>query len=161
MKTLSSEGRSRKILLTLLIVALSAFVVYQSYLVFFDSSGSAATADAGALRDSVQRRNHQSAVQVDVLNGSGASGVAQKMTAYARSLGYDVVEMRNYKTPDVRETLIIDRCGNMEMARRIASDLGIQQKNVLQQLNPDYFVAASIVVGKDYKILPAWLRTKK
>ena len=49
----------------------------------------------------------------------------------------------------------------MEMARRIASNLGIQQKNVLQQLNPDYFVTASIVVGKDYKILPAWSRTKK
>ena len=160
MKTSSSEGRSRKILLALLIVVLSAFVVYQSYLVFFDSPSGKKSATAG-VRDTTARARQSQAVQIDVLNGSGVSGVAQKMTATARALGYDVVEMRNYKTPDVKETLVIDRCGNIDMAKRIAADIGVKEKNVLQQLNPDYFVTASIVVGKDYKELPAWIHSKK
>ncbi|MCX6139182.1 MAG: LytR C-terminal domain-containing protein [Ignavibacteriales bacterium] len=160
MKTLPSEGRSRKILLTLLITVLSAFVVYQSYLVFFDSPTGKNSATA-AVRDSTARGRQSLVVQIDVLNGSGVSGVAQKMTSFARSMGYDVVEMRNYKTPDVKETLVIDRCGNMEMAKRIAADIGVKERNILQQLNPDYFVTASIVVGKDYKDLPAWIHSKK
>ena len=93
------------------------------------------------------------AVQVDVLNGCGVSGVGQKTTAYLRSCGYDVVEMRNYKTFDVAQTQVIDRSGNIAIAQKIAADLGLQEKNVLQQINPDYFVTASIVIGKDFSTL--------
>jgi LytR cell envelope-related transcriptional attenuator len=154
-------NRSRKILLTLLIAVLSVFVVYQAYLVFFDTPVITKGNGTHGGQDTLSRSIPPSSVQVDVLNGTGVSGVAQKMTSYVRSLGYDVVEMRNYKTPDVKETLVIDRSGNMEVARRIAADLGVSEKNVLQQLNPDYFVSTSIVIGKDFKGLPAWTQNKK
>ena len=88
--------------------------------------------------------------QIDLLNGCGVQGAAQKFTAYLRARGYDVVEMKNYKTFDVRESLIIDRTGDVETARRVAYALGVSEKNILQQINHDYFVDVSVVVGKDF-----------
>ena len=95
-------------------------------------------------------------IQLDVLNGSGVKGVASRFTAFLRSGGFDVVEMRNYKTSDVRETIVVDRVGNLETARRVATALGVNKKNVIQQINNDYFVDVSVIIGKDYsELLPA------
>jgi hypothetical protein len=92
-------------------------------------------------------------VQVDVLNGCGASHVATVFTSYLRSRGYDVVEMRNYKTFDVEESLVIDRGGKLENAEKVAYALGIKKKNIIQQLNQDYYVDVSVVIGKDFNSL--------
>jgi hypothetical protein len=91
-----------------------------------------------------------------VLNGCGASGIGQKMTSLLRASGYDVVEMGNYKTFDVKQTLVIDRSGNIDVARKLASDLGIDPKNVVQEISPEYFVTASVILGKDFKALHGW-----
>jgi hypothetical protein len=88
-------------------------------------------------------------IQVDVLNGSGLQGAANACTAYLRARGFDVVEMRNYKTSDVVESLVIDRVGNTTNAEKVAYALGIKKKNIIQQLNHDYYVDVSIVIGKD------------
>lgn len=94
-------------------------------------------------------------IQLDVLNGCGASGAASTVTAYLRARGFDVVEMRNYKTFDVDESLVIDRSGNLESARKVAYALGIDQAHIIQQLNADYYVDVSVVIGKDYHSLKA------
>ncbi len=91
-----------------------------------------------------------STIQLDVLNGCGAAGAAVQFTSYLRGRGYDVVEVRNYKTFDLTESLVIDRVGNMENAERVAYALGIKKQNILQQMNPDYYVDVSVVIGKDY-----------
>ena len=89
-------------------------------------------------------------IQLDVLNGCGAKGVGSKFTTYLRSCGFDVVEMKNYKTFNVQQTLIVDRIGDLELARRVASALGVSSKNIIQQINPDYFVDVSVVIGNDF-----------
>jgi hypothetical protein len=94
-------------------------------------------------------------IQIDVLNGCGISKAASGVTAYLRSRGYDVVEMRNYKTFDVGESLVIDRTGNLETARKVAYALGVREKNIVQQINHDYYVDVSVVIGKDYQRLRA------
>ena len=91
-----------------------------------------------------------------MLNGCGVSGTGQKMTTFVRGLGYDVVEMGNYKSFNVEESLVIDRSGKIEIAKKLAEQLGIAEKNVVQQISPEYFVTASIVIGKDFQNLPAW-----
>ncbi len=100
---------------------------------------------------------HQSAgsgvIQLDVLNGCGASGAASTITAYLRSRGFDVVEIRNYKTFDVAESLVIDRTGTRKDAGRVAAALGVRPENVIVQISPDYFVDVSFVIGKDYRSL--------
>jgi len=92
-------------------------------------------------------------IQVDVLNGCGASGAASSITAYLRSRGYDVVELRNYKTFDVPESMVIDRTGNRHEAEKVAAALGIKPENLIVQISPDYYVDVSLVIGKDYRSL--------
>jgi hypothetical protein len=92
-------------------------------------------------------------IQIDVLNGCGASGMASIFTAYLRARGYDVVETRNYKTFDMEESLVIDRTGNLKNAQKVAYALGVGKENIVQQINPDYYVDVSVVIGKDYTTL--------
>ena len=92
-------------------------------------------------------------VQIDVLNGCGVKGVAAMFTNYLRTNGYDVVEMKNYKTFQILQTMVVDRMGNLEAARYVAATLGISDKNIVQQINPDYFVDVSVIIGKDYSTL--------
>ena len=92
-------------------------------------------------------------IQIDVLNGCGAPGAATTFTGYLRARGFDVVEIRNYKTFDVDESLVIDRTGNLKNAEKVAYALGIKKQNIVQQLNQDYYVDVSLVVGKDYHSL--------
>ena len=89
-------------------------------------------------------------IQLDVLNGCGVSGVAQKFTDFLRKRNFDVVQSSNYKTFDVPESLVIDRVGNLEAARRVAYALGIDEKNIIQQINPDEYLNVSVVIGRDY-----------
>jgi hypothetical protein len=92
-------------------------------------------------------------LQMDVLNGCGVKGIGSKFTDYLRAHGFDVVESKNYKTFQVARTLIIDRIGDLAAARRVASALGVKERNIIQQINPDYFVDVSVVIGKDYSEL--------
>jgi len=92
-------------------------------------------------------------IQIDVLNGCGVSGIAGEFTSYLRSRGYDVVEIGNYRTFDVPESIVIDRIGDLENAKKVAYALGIKESNVIQQINPDYFLDATVVIGNDFEKL--------
>jgi hypothetical protein len=96
------------------------------------------------------------ALQINILNGCGVNGVGNTMTKYCRQLGYDVVEMGNYKKFDIEHSIVIDRSGKISEAHQLASLLGIEKKNVVQQFNNDQMVSASVVIGKDYKSLIPW-----
>jgi ssDNA-specific exonuclease RecJ len=89
-------------------------------------------------------------LQIDVQNGCGVSGIADKFTEFLRSKGFDVVEMGNFTTQDIKTTMVIDRAGNMKNAKRVASSLGVSDKYVIQQMNKNYFLDATVVIGKDY-----------
>lgn len=95
-------------------------------------------------------------IQLDVLNGCGVSGIAQDFTDYLRKRNFDVVQSSNYKTFDVEESLVIDRTGDLAAARKVAYALGIDEKNIVQQINPDYYLNVSVVIGRDYdKLKPS------
>lgn len=92
-------------------------------------------------------------IQLDVLNGCGAKGVGSRFTDFLRANGFDVVEMKNYKSFLVNQTLVVDRIGDLSLARRVAAALGVSEKNIIQQINPDYFVDLSVIIGKDFSEL--------
>lgn len=89
-------------------------------------------------------------IQVEVLNGCGVSGVADRFTDYLRDRKFDVVNIGNYITFDVMETMVIDRIGNLTNAKKVAEALGIKPGRAFSQLNSDYFLDVSIIIGKDY-----------
>lgn len=92
-------------------------------------------------------------IQVDVLNGCGVGRAGTAVTTYLRSRGYDVVEIRNYHRFDVKKSLVIERTGQMKNAEKVARALGIDKAQIIQQLNPDYYVDVSVVVGLDHATL--------
>ncbi len=92
-------------------------------------------------------------IQVEVLNGCGVAGVADRYTDYLRAQKFDVVNVGNYISFDVDKTMVIDRIGNEANARKVAESLGVIDENVFQQLNEDYFLDVSVIIGKDYNKL--------
>lgn len=145
-----NQQSKKNILLTVAIVALVIFNGLQLYGIVTDSP-----------TKSIVRGNNKTdtthlPIQINVLNGCGIAGVGTTMTTFCRQAGYDVVEMGNYKSFDVMESMVIDRSGKMDDARRLATLLGISQNNVIQQFSNDHLVSASIVIGKDYKNLLPW-----
>lgn len=89
-------------------------------------------------------------VQLEVLNGCGVLGVADKFTEYLRKKNFDVVQVGNYISFDIDKTLIIDRTGNVANAEKVAGFLGIDESRIIQQINNDYFLDVTLVIGKDY-----------
>ena len=58
--------------------------------------------------------------------------------------------MGNFSSSDVKTSMVIDRAGNTRNAKRVAESLGIGEKFVIQQINKNYFLDATVVIGKDY-----------
>ena len=131
--------------LNIIIFLLAALIIYMSFSLFVKMSGTK--------KDTPDSLNNQVAsdiIQVEVLNGCGVAGVADRFTDYLRNNNFDVVNMSNYISFDVNKSMVIDRIGNMANAYKVAKALGISRENVIQQLNNDYFLDVSVVIGKDY-----------
>ncbi|MCY3486985.1 MAG: LytR C-terminal domain-containing protein [Bacteroidetes bacterium] len=92
--------------------------------------------------------------QVEVRNGVGVRGVAERMRTYLRSKGYDVVGVGNHLSFDVEQTIIIDRIGNREIAQQVAASLGLPPERVQQDVRSEFHLDVSIILGKDYGVIP-------
>lgn len=143
----ASSREPRSLALTVLIGALALLVLFLTY----------SLVDRHLLRPPVdtgrQGASNGGVIQIDVLNGCGASGAATSVRDYLRARGFDVVEMRNYKSFDVEHSLVVDRTGAASNAEKVAYALGIDRSRIIQQINTDYFVDVSVVVGRDYRSL--------
>lgn len=98
----------------------------------------------------IKPKNVQQLIQVEVLNGCGVSGVGDKFTDIIRSKGIDVVKTGNYRSFDIDQTFIIDRVGKTETADKVADSLGIDKKKIINEINKQYFLDLTIVIGKDF-----------
>ena len=92
--------------------------------------------------------------QVEIRNGAGVKGAAQALRRYLIAKGYDVVEVGNHSSFDVEETVVVDRVGNLDIAREVAASLGLPLERVTQEERHEYFLDVSVVIGKDYHVLP-------
>ena len=63
------------------------------------------------------------------------------------------MQIGNYISYDVEKSIVIDRTGNMINALKVADSLGINHKNVVQQMSTKYFLDVSLIIGKDYSSL--------
>ena len=98
-------------------------------------------------------------IQVEVRNGCGVSGLAEGMRHFLRQEGFDVVEVGNHTSFNQAKTIVVDRVGNLEAARRVAASLGLSEERVKQELRQDYFLDASVIIGQDYATLPLFADT--
>lgn len=145
-----SNTTPRSLALNLVIVVLGAVVVFLLYS-FVNTTMVRTPVDNTTESKGVTVQGE--IIQLDVLNGCGVSGVAQRFTEYLRKRKFDVVQMSNYKSYDVVESLVIDRVGDMNTARKVAHALGIEPNNIITELNPDYYLHVSVVIGRNYQSL--------
>lgn len=87
------------------------------------------------------------AVRVEVLNGSGRPGLARGATERLRAAGFDVVYFGNAGEPRGL-SLVLDRGGNADGARRAAAALGIA--SVRSDPNLARMVDVTVLLGKDW-----------
>jgi hypothetical protein len=95
-------------------------------------------------------------VQIEVLNGCGVPGMADRFAAYFRDKGFDVIKTSNYRSFGVAQTLVIDRKGDAGRSGRAAKALGIAEDRVIQESHESYGFDATVVIGTDYRLLPCW-----
>jgi hypothetical protein len=148
-KNNNSADSSKKVSAVLSIAILLAVVIIAvlAYDLFEKISGSNENdIQAGsAARDSV--------IQIEVLNGCGTAGLGDIVTEFLRSDSIDVINTGNYISFDFDFTVIIDRSGKIENALVIAEALGLGKDAVIQQINNDYFLDVSVILGRDYQSL--------
>lgn len=131
--------------LNALIFFLAALIIYMAYSMYVKLWGAEKTDE-----EIENAQTPSEIIQVEVLNGCGIGGIADMFTDYLRNQSFDVVNSGNYVSFDINESLVIDRIGNMANAYKVAESLNINSKNVIQQLNDDYFLDVTIIIGKDY-----------
>lgn len=92
-------------------------------------------------------------IQVEVRNGAGVDYLASETTQYLRDRGFDVVEVGDHTSYDQSQTVVVDRVGDRETAQRVAAALGIPEDRVEQEVRPDLYLDASVIIGHDYESL--------
>lgn len=92
-------------------------------------------------------------IQIEVLNGCGVTGLANRFTSVLRKNGFDVVETGNFDNFDMDETLVIARTFKHENAVRVAEALGINEENIIIEASDDFYLDATVVIGSDYQTL--------
>ncbi len=142
-----TSGFSSNFILNTIIVVLALLILFLTY----------------ALVIQITRTNTQdestapvllnSQIQIEVLNGCGISGAADKISELFRSRGFDVVNKGNYSSFDIENTLVIDRSNNPAKASLVAEVLGVDQKRIIKQFNNQYFLDVSVIIGKDFNLL--------
>ena len=153
----TSSSKFKHYSINILIVILAIATIYLAYnfikraSINKQDSNKIETLDSA--KNQITRQPSGSTLQIDVQNGTGVQGLGNKFMEYLRSNGFDVVEMGNFASSDEKNSFVIDRAGNMRNAKRVAQALGIQEKYVIQQINKNYFLDATVVIGKDYNEL--------
>jgi predicted GTPase len=84
---------------------------------------------------------------VEVLNGCGRAGIADKVASHLRDCGFDVMYVDNADDFKYDKTLVVARTGDGDKAHAVAAALG--QAPVVHQVSSTFFVDVTVVVGGD------------
>lgn len=85
---------------------------------------------------------------MEVLNAGGHSGVAREATAALRDLGLDVVYYGNSETFSDDPSVVVDRAGRLEDARKVADALGIRE--VRSEPDSNLYVELTVRLGPEW-----------
>ena len=132
-------------MINILIFLLLTIIIYLSYSLFLKLNSSEKI--ESEIRSS---KKPAEIIQAEVLNGCGVSGLADRFTDFLRENNVDIVKTGNYIKFDIEETMVIDRTGNKANALYIAELLNMKEGNAITQINNDYFVDVTIIIGRDY-----------
>ncbi len=131
--------------LDVLIFVLVILIIYMAYSLFLKFNSS-----PKIIAFNPSKETPSEIIQVEVLNGCGIAGLAERFTDYLREKKVDVVNMSNFDSFDVPETIVIDRSGNLANAKKIARLLGVPKKNISQEIDKNILLDVTVIIGRDY-----------
>lgn len=85
--------------------------------------------------------------QIEVLNGTGETGLAMETAMKLRTMGIDVLIVGDAERYDFDESILIDRKGNPDLMKRLSRLIGCRR--ILKQIQPKPLVDATLIIGKD------------
>jgi hypothetical protein len=99
--------------------------------------------------------------QIQVLNGSGKSGMADVFRDFLADYGFDIIEFGNAREWNYERTVVISRSAASDrIARDLAKVLGTDR--VIHLQHPASLVEATVIIGKDYKeLMRSWPQPEK
>jgi hypothetical protein len=89
-------------------------------------------------------------VALEVLNGTQVTGLAARAANIFRSFGYDIVTIANAEKSDYLKTVVLDRRGELEAARRVAELIKCQRVYTRPEEEVDVSIDVTLILGKDF-----------
>jgi len=145
---IKKENSSKNLILNISIISLILINSVLAYTVFNTVSEKYFNSRDELLIDSTKAK-----IQVEVLNGCGVTCIAEKITDHLRENKIDVVNLGNYRSFEIENSIIISRNNKILNAEKVAAIVGLDQNSIIQQTNPDYLLDVTFILGKDYRNL--------
>ena len=99
-------------------------------------------------------------VSVEILNGCGIGGVAALYKDIVHEKTFDVLNTENAAHFHYENTLIIARTDNIDAAFKLAEELGISREHVSLETDASLSGDITMIIGHDYKSVPAYKEKK-
>lgn len=97
-------------------------------------------------------------IVVEVLNGCGVPGIAQKFTNLLRSEGFDVIYTGNADRMTYNYTQLIERVEAPDKVNEVNKVLQLHPQCVTKSIDLSLHVDLTLIIGKDYSRLPVYSR---
>ena len=107
-----------------------------------------AAVDSTLVGDSLAQAPPGQRVRVQVVNATTVRGLARRATRWLRDRGFDVVEVGN-SAQQLDETLVLDRSGHPEWARRAARAMG--GARVEARADTLRYLDLTVLVGRSWR----------
>ena len=95
-------------------------------------------------------------ISIQVLNGSGEKGIAERFSKFLHNSGHDVVLRGNADHFSYKNSEIIIRNSNKFAAENIANLLGINQNKISTQKDKLLLCDITLILGKDFDELKSF-----
>jgi len=89
-------------------------------------------------------------VRIEILNGTNITGLASRTSQLFQSYDFRIVSVANAEQTDYERTVIVDRRGNPDAARRVAELIHCEQIHTQQEENRDETVDVTVILGRDF-----------
>ncbi|HKY61108.1 MAG TPA: LytR C-terminal domain-containing protein [Gemmatimonadota bacterium] len=86
-------------------------------------------------------------IRIEVRNGSGTAGAAERVTEILRRRGFDVVDFGNADRFDYERTVVLDRIGRPEYAREVAA--AFQGLPIESAPDSSLYLDVTVRIGRD------------
>jgi DNA polymerase elongation subunit (family B) len=90
-------------------------------------------------------------IKVEVLNGCGEKDVGKQFTDFLRNYHVDVISTKNADHFDFSATQIIQRSEFLDRGYQVASLLGIDEDDIIDDFDLNMELDITVVIGSDFK----------